>query len=153
MAKEATNPKTNMQRELYCLAVHKNTSERTFEYAGAEKQTAEKVGFRHLSSFFLQNWSSNTTPFWATHKGRGSEVCLLRMRSSHANAFHHSAYDGCVRGAFRIFSEKFFLLLVQCTIIHAHTCCTTYIANMAKFMPGYCEQVGKQFDESASLFT
>ena len=52
MAK-ATNPKPSMQREWYCLAVHKNTRERTFEYAGAEKQTAEKVGFRHLLSFFL----------------------------------------------------------------------------------------------------
>ena len=40
MPKEATN-----------LAVHKGTREHTFEYAGAEKQTAEKVGFRHLSSF------------------------------------------------------------------------------------------------------
>jgi len=43
MAKEATNPKPSMQRERYCLAVHKYTRERTFEYAGAEKQTAEKV--------------------------------------------------------------------------------------------------------------
>ena len=45
-----------MQREGYCLAVYKNTREHTVEYAGAEKQTAEKVGFRHLSfflSFFL----------------------------------------------------------------------------------------------------
>ena len=48
MAKEATDPKPSMQREWYCLAVHKYTRERTFEYAGAEKQTAEKVGFRHL---------------------------------------------------------------------------------------------------------
>jgi len=39
----------SMQREWYCLAVHKNTCERTFEYVGAEKQTAEKVGFCHLS--------------------------------------------------------------------------------------------------------
>ena len=53
MAKEATNPKPSVQRERYCLAVHKYTRERTFEYAGAEKQTAEKVGFRHLLSFFL----------------------------------------------------------------------------------------------------
>ena len=50
MAKEATNPKPSMQREWYCLAVHKNTYKHTFEYVGAEKQTAEKVGFRHLSS-------------------------------------------------------------------------------------------------------
>ena len=48
MAKEATNPKPSMQREWYCLAVHKNTPEHTVEYAGAEKQTPEKVGFRHL---------------------------------------------------------------------------------------------------------
>jgi len=54
MAKEATNSKPSMQKEWYCLAVHKNTRERTFEYAGAEKLTAEKVGFRHLSSFFLK---------------------------------------------------------------------------------------------------
>ena len=54
MAKEATNPKPSMQREWYCLAVHKNTHEHTVEYAGAEKQTPEKVRFRHLlSSFFL----------------------------------------------------------------------------------------------------
>ena len=55
MAEEVTIPKPSMQREGYCLAVHKYTRERTFEYAGAEKQTAEKVGFRHLlsSSFFL----------------------------------------------------------------------------------------------------
>jgi len=38
MAKEATNP-------------NKNTHERAFEYVGAEKQTAEKVRFRHLPSF------------------------------------------------------------------------------------------------------
>ena len=53
MAKEATNPKPSMLRECYCLAVHKNTRQLTVEYAGAEKQTAEKVGFRHLLSFFL----------------------------------------------------------------------------------------------------
>ena len=57
MAKEATNPKPSMQREWYCLAVHKNTYKHTFEYVGAEKQTAEKVGFRHLSSS-----SGNRTP-------------------------------------------------------------------------------------------
>jgi len=49
MAKEATNPKSSMQGEWYWLAVHKNTRERTFECVGAEKQTAEKVEFRHLS--------------------------------------------------------------------------------------------------------
>jgi len=53
MAKEATNPEPSMQREWYCLAVHKNTRERTFEYTGAEKQTAEKVRFCHLLSSFL----------------------------------------------------------------------------------------------------
>ena len=52
MAKEATNPKPSMQREWYCLAVHKNTRERTFEYAGAEKQTAEKVGSKQLYGLF-----------------------------------------------------------------------------------------------------
>ena len=30
------------------LVVHKNTREHTVEYAGAEKQTDEKVRFRHL---------------------------------------------------------------------------------------------------------
>ena len=45
MAKEATNPKPSMQREWSCLVVHKYTRERTFEYAGAEKQTAEKSDF------------------------------------------------------------------------------------------------------------
>ena len=34
-------------------AVDKYTRERTFGYAGAEKQTAGKVGFRHLSFFLL----------------------------------------------------------------------------------------------------
>jgi len=53
MAKEATSPKPNMHRELYCLAVHKNTRDCTFEYMGAEKQIAEKVGFHRLLSFFL----------------------------------------------------------------------------------------------------
>ena len=53
MAKEATNPNPSMQRECYCLAVHKNTRELTVGYAGAEKQTAEKVRFRHLSFFLL----------------------------------------------------------------------------------------------------
>ena len=33
----------------------KNTRERTFECAGAEKQTAEKVGFRHLQFLLIQN--------------------------------------------------------------------------------------------------
>ena len=43
-----------MRREWYCLAIHKNTRKRTVDYAGAVKETAEKVGFRHLlSSFFL----------------------------------------------------------------------------------------------------
>jgi len=51
MVKEATNPKPSMQREWYCLAVQKYTRERTFEYVGAEKQTAEKVGFRHRISY------------------------------------------------------------------------------------------------------
>jgi len=41
MAKEATNPKPSLQRE--CLAVRKITRKYTFEYAGAEKQTAEKI--------------------------------------------------------------------------------------------------------------
>jgi len=49
MAKEATNPKASMQRDCYCLAVQKNTREHTIEYAGAEKQTPEKVGFCQLS--------------------------------------------------------------------------------------------------------
>ena len=49
MAKEATTPKPSIQRESYCLAVHKNTRKHTVEYAGAEKQTAENVGF--ISSF------------------------------------------------------------------------------------------------------
>ena len=53
MAKEATNPKPSKQRESYGLAVHNYTREHTVEYAGAEKQTPEKVGFRHLLSFFL----------------------------------------------------------------------------------------------------
>ena len=53
MAKEATNPKPSMQREWYFLAVHKYTHERTFEYVGAEKQTAEKSDFViFLSSSF-----------------------------------------------------------------------------------------------------
>jgi len=53
MTKEATNPKPSMQRERYCLAVHKSTHKRTFEYAGAEKQTAKKVGFVTFLSFFF----------------------------------------------------------------------------------------------------
>ena len=32
MAKEATNPKPSMQRECYCLAVHKNTREHTVAF-------------------------------------------------------------------------------------------------------------------------
>ena len=135
MAKEATNPKPSMRREWYCLAVHKSTRERTFEHAGAEEQTVEKVGFCHLSSFFLiqtldlhslqtkadiellhaQNdiafvAAAPFSPFacklarvavlascgstklehdaiLSNKQGRGSDVYLLRMRSSHANAF------------------------------------------------------------------
>ena len=57
MTKEATNPKPSMHREWYFLAVHKNTRERTFEYAGAEKQTVEQVGFCHLSfSYKTLDW-------------------------------------------------------------------------------------------------
>jgi len=52
MAKEATNPKPSMQREWYCLVVHKNTHERTFEYMGAEKQTDFVISL-FLSFFFL----------------------------------------------------------------------------------------------------
>jgi len=55
MAKEATNSKPSMQIEQYCLAVHKNTCKCTFECTGVEKQTTEKVRFRHLSSFFSCN--------------------------------------------------------------------------------------------------
>jgi len=50
MAKEAAEPKANMETDWYCLAVHKNTHECTFEYAGAEKDITKKVGFRHLLS-------------------------------------------------------------------------------------------------------
>jgi len=54
MAKEATNPKTSMQREWYCLAVHKNTHERTFEYTGVEKLADRwKVGYCQISSSFF----------------------------------------------------------------------------------------------------
>jgi len=60
MAKEATNPKPSMQREWYCLAVHKYIRERTFEYAGAEKQTADKVEFRHLLSSSSSSSSSSS---------------------------------------------------------------------------------------------
>ena len=48
MAKKGTNPKSSMQREWYCLAVHKNIRKCTFEYTGAEKQIAKKDRFRHL---------------------------------------------------------------------------------------------------------
>jgi len=60
MQLQATNPKPSMRREQYCLAVHKNTCECTFECTGAERQTAEKVGFCHLSSFFLSSFSYRT---------------------------------------------------------------------------------------------
>jgi len=40
------------ERMILPIAVQKNTHEHTVEYAGAEKQTAEKVGFRHLSSSY-----------------------------------------------------------------------------------------------------
>ena len=52
MAKKLQTPsQAYMQRERYCLAVHKNTCERIFEYAGAEKQTADKSDF--IIFFFL----------------------------------------------------------------------------------------------------
>jgi len=53
MAKEATNSKPSMQREWYCLAVHKNTHEHTFEYAETEKQAAEKLDFVIFFTFLL----------------------------------------------------------------------------------------------------
>jgi len=55
MAKESTNPKPSVQIECCCLAVYKYmyTCEHTFEYMGAEKQTAKKVGFCHLPFYFL----------------------------------------------------------------------------------------------------
>ena len=54
MAKEATNPKPSKQVEQYCLAGHRNTCESTFEYMGAEKQTAERSDF---VIFFLLSFS------------------------------------------------------------------------------------------------
>jgi len=47
------NAVPSMQREWYCLAAHKYTRERTFEYAGTEKQTAEKSDFVMFLSFFF----------------------------------------------------------------------------------------------------
>jgi len=62
MAKEATNPRPSIQREGFWLAVHKITCECTFEYAGAEKQTAEKVRFGHpfSSSLFFLTLTQNS---------------------------------------------------------------------------------------------
>ena len=47
-------PQTKHAERMILPSSRKNTREHTFEYAGAEQQTAGKVGFRHLlSSFFL----------------------------------------------------------------------------------------------------
>ena len=46
-------PQTKHVERKILLAVHKNTCERTFEYAGAQKQTAEKARFYHPLSFSL----------------------------------------------------------------------------------------------------
>ena len=48
---EATTPKPSMQIEWYCLAVHKNTCERTFEYAESQETDGQKGQI--LSSFFF----------------------------------------------------------------------------------------------------
>jgi len=46
-------PQTKHAERMILPSVHKYTRERTFEYMGAEKQTAEKVGLCHLLSFFF----------------------------------------------------------------------------------------------------
>ena len=45
-------PQTKHAERMILPSSLQNTREHTVEYAGAEKQTAEKVGFRHLSFFF-----------------------------------------------------------------------------------------------------
>jgi len=53
MAKETTSPNQACgENDTAWVAVHKNTRKHIVEYTGAEKQTAEKVRFRHLSFFF-----------------------------------------------------------------------------------------------------
>jgi len=48
MAKEAYKTQTKHAERIIILP---GISQKYFEYAGAEKQTAKKVGFRHLLSF------------------------------------------------------------------------------------------------------
>ena len=52
MAKEATNPELSMQREWYCLAVHKNIHECSFEYVAAEETDRRKSQISSSSSSF-----------------------------------------------------------------------------------------------------
>ena len=54
MAKEAIYKPQTKRAERMMLPSSSQKHLRTYlEYAGAEKQTTEKVGFRHLSLFFL----------------------------------------------------------------------------------------------------
>jgi len=46
-------PQTKHAERMILPSSSQNTRERTVEYAGAEKQTPEKVGFRRLSSFYF----------------------------------------------------------------------------------------------------
>ena len=113
MAKEATNPKSSIQTEWYCLAVHKITwdipwSARELRNCPLKKSdfvvsykllTSIAYKLKQLLSYFTL-WTLIVlgSPFvcklavlWCnvilSNKVEGSEVCLLRMRSSHAMHF------------------------------------------------------------------
>jgi len=92
-------------------------------YVGAEKHTAEKVGFRHLShtnlltsiayklkqllTYVLHAQNDIAfivvAPFSLFVKGQGSDVCLLHMCTSHANAFYRSSL---MMVAFEVLTES-----------------------------------------------
>ena len=55
-ANELSNWKPALQKELYHLALYYNTRKRTSEYAGGKEKIAQKVDFRHLSSFSYKSF-------------------------------------------------------------------------------------------------
>jgi len=86
------------------MAVHKNTRKRTFEYTGAEKQTAEKVRFRHflLFSFFL-----------LSHTKLLTSIAYKRKQLSyfmHRTSLSHKHFNSCTKEGVELLCSLLLLL-------------------------------------------
>ena len=127
MAKEATNPKSSIQTEWYCLAVHKITwdipwSARELRNCPLKKSdfvvsykllTSIAYKLKQLLSYFtlwtlivlgspFVNWRfCDVTLFWAT-RSRVQRCAYCACAVPMQCILPLFAYDGCIRGAYRI---------------------------------------------------